>query len=297
MTRPTASHTRMWCVVFATVLLSSCAESESAGAQLYDAVDELYGSIITTVTATDQLSLIAEIDHSRLAAEQGEIMPPARVVLFSNPVVNAAILQQEPLAALDLPFRVLAYVEKDKPAVIFTSADFLKQRFGLPNGPALEQYEESLLGVTSSVSDSIGASLDTSSFGLRQGIATLSSAYNFEETLERLKTDIMAEADTVWFGEIDYQSEAAALGVELPKLTLLLFGAPGPGGKAMAEYPRMGLDAFCQKVLVIQSFNGDIEVLFNEMPALAELHYGDSALVHKIINKRMRDTLETAIKL
>ena len=296
MTRPRAIHAGAWCFVTAVFLLSSCAESEPAGVELYSAVDDLYDSIATVVAASDNLSLITEIDHSRLAAEQNEIMPPARVVLFSDPGVNTAILQLDPLAALDLPFRVLAYVEDGEPAVMFTSPDYLKQRFGLPDGPALTGYEESISGVTGSLPDATVTTLDTSSFGLKQGIAVLRSAYGFEETLERLKTDIMAEGDTVWFGEIDYQSEAAALGVELPKLTLLLFGAPGPGGKAMAEYPRMGLDAFCQKVLVVQSSDGDIEVLFNEMPALAELHYGDSALVHKVINRRMRSTLETAIE-
>ena len=106
----------------------------------------------------------------------------------------------------------------------------------------------------------------------------------------------MAENDTMWFGESDYQAEAATLGVMLPKLTLLLFGAPGPGGKAMAGYPRMGLDAFCQKVLVYQTHGGQVNINFNEMAAFAELHNGDSALPHRIITRRMRATLGGAIE-
>jgi hypothetical protein len=105
-----------------------------------------------------------------------------------------------------------------------------------------------------------------------------------------------AEGDTIWFGEIDYQAEAAALGVDLPALTLLLFGAPGPGAKAMSEYPRMGLDAFCQKVLVYQQPGGRVNAYFNEMPAFAELHHGSVALPHRVINRRMTATLAGAVE-
>lgn len=274
------------------VLMGSCTQPEPASTDLYGAVDALHDGVAASI---DPSRLIVSIDHSRLAAEQGEIMPPARVIMFSDPIVNTAILQQEPSAGLDLPYRVLAYAEGDAPAVLFTTADYLKQRYGLADGRALRLYEEGIAGVASSVPDETVVALDASSFSLKQGIATLKSDYGFDETIDRLKSDIMKETDTVWFGDIDYREEAAVLGVELPKLTLLLFGAPGPGGKAMAEYPRMGLDAFCQKVLVIQAPDGSIEVLFNEMPAFAKLHYGDSALIHEVINRRMRSTLEAAI--
>ncbi len=274
-------------------LLSSCIQREPVADVTYRAVDELYESV---VAATSPFKVIVEIDHSRLAAEKGETMPPARVIIFSDPAVNTSILQEEPRAGLDLPFRVLAYAEGDEPAVIFTTAGYLKSRYGIADGPALQRYEEEVLSVVSAVPEDVVVAFDTSSFGKEQGIVTLGSAYGFDETIERLKAAITAEGDTIWFGDIDYREEAAALGVELPRLTLLLFGAPGPGGKAMAERPRMGLDAFCQKLLVYQTPGGQIEVLFNEMPALSELHYGDSALPHKVITRRMRDTLGGAIE-
>jgi hypothetical protein len=40
------------------------------------------------------------------------------------------------------------------------------------------------------------------------------------------------------------------VGIELPPTLLLLFGAPIPGAKAMADAPTLGLDASCQKLLV-----------------------------------------------
>ena len=276
-----------------SALLSSCTRQAPASDALYRAVDELYGSVLA---ATDHFKVIAEIDHSRLAAEKGETMPPARVVIFSDPAINTAILQQEPRAGLDLPFRVLAYAEGNAPAVVFTSADYLKRRYGLVDGSALQRYEESVLSAVNPVPGDAMVAFDVSSLGKGQGIVTLSSAYGFGETIERLKDAITAEDDTIWFGEIDFRDEAVGLGVDLPNLTLLLFGAPGPGASAMAEYPRMGLDAFCQKVLVHQTPSGQVEVLFNDMPAMAELHYGDSAIPHNVITRRMRGTLGGAVE-
>jgi uncharacterized protein (DUF302 family) len=293
MTRQTVNFARAVSVFFLGVLQSSCAQREPASDDLYRAVDELYDAV---VAATDRFDVIAEIDHSRLAALQGEPMPPARVVIFSDPTVNTSILQQEPQAGLDLPFRVFAYAQGRKPAVIPTTAEYLQRRHGLADKPALQQYEERILSVVGAVPRDAVVEFDVSSLGKGQGIVTLTSDYGFEETIERLKAVIMAESDTICFGDIDYRDQAAALGVELPALTLLLFGAPGPGGKAMAERPRMGLDAFCQKVLVHQTPSGQVEVLFNEMPWLSKLHYGDSALPHMVITKRMRDTLGAAVE-
>jgi len=275
------------------VLLSSCTRQVPASDALYRAVDELYDSVLGS---TDRFKVVAEIDHSRLAAEKGETMPPARVVIFSDPAINTAILQQEPRAGLDLPFRVLAYAEGNTPVIVFTTADYLKRRYGLADGSPLQRYQESVLSAVNAVPGDAVVAFDVSSLGKGQGIVTLSSVYGFEETIERLKDAITAEDDTIWFGEIDYREEAVRLGVDLPKLTLLLFGAPGPGAKAMTEYPRMGLDAFCQKVLVYQAPGGQVEVLFNDMPAMAELHYGDSAIPHKVITRRMQGTLGGAVE-
>ena len=280
-------------LVFAAVLGGGCEGREPASQELYRAVDKVYADVMS---GAENFEVIAEIDHSRLAMEEGEVMSPARVVIFSDPAVNTPVLVLEPMAGLDLPFRVLAYAEGDTPRVIHTSAEFLVHRHGLSDGPALDRYRTSLDAALAAVPKQERVVIDVSNLAAGQGIHELDSRYGFSESIARLKEAILAEGDTLWFGEIDYQAEAAALGVELPALTLLLFGAPGPGAKAMAEYPRMGLDAFCQKVLVYQQPDGKVKAYFNEMPAFAELHHGSVALPHRVINRRMTATLAGAVE-
>ena len=278
--------------VMLVTLLMSCGGQDPASDDLYRAVDKLYGSVSKKI---ERFQVIAEIDHSRLAAADGEVMPPARVLIFSDVEVNTSILLEEPLAGLDLPFRVLAYADENSPAITYTTANFIQRRHGLSDGPYLQRYDELLAETVSSIPSDSTFELDATAVGKGEGIVTLESKYSFDETIERLKSAILAESDTVWFGEIDYQQEAATRDVNLPQLTLLLWGAPAPGAKAMRDFPRMGLDEFCQKTLVYQPSGDGVQVLYNDMTAFAELHYGDSALPHRIISGRMLKTLGSAV--
>jgi uncharacterized protein (DUF302 family) len=63
----------------------------------------------------------------------------------------------------------------------------------------------------------------------------------------------------------------------------------------MAEYPSIGLDAFCQKLLVYADEDDKTIVLYNDIAALAELHYGQSAKPHAMLNKRLTETFTKAI--
>ena len=293
MHRPVSNCATILMLIIACAFLGACSEDDQASDGLYQAVDELYNTLAERAEAFQAL---ARIDHSRLAAAEGEVMPPARVVIFSDPEVNTAILQQEPRAGLDLPFRVLAYAEGNSPAITYTTAGFLQRRHGLASSSALQQYQAHILDVVSQVPADTIVEFDASLVGRDQGVVVLGSVFDFNVTVNKLKDAILAESDTVWFGEIDYRAEAASLGVDLPPLKLLLWGAPTPGAKAMREFPRMGLDAFCQKTLVYEPPGEQVQVLFNEMPAFSEMHYGETALPHRVITRRMRKTLGDAIK-
>jgi uncharacterized protein (DUF302 family) len=279
--------------VVLTAFLTSCGGQGPASDDVYREVDELFDSVLT---GSPRFKVIAEIDHSRLAAAEGEVMPPARVIIFSDAAVNIPILQLEPRAGLDLPFRVLAYAENDSSRITYTTAEFLQRRYGLEFGPELQQYQDQLMKAVAPISEDAIVEMDASRVGEGMGIVTLNSDYDFNQTISRLKDTILEESDTVWFGEIDYQEEAAAIGVDLPPLKLLLWGAPVPGAKAMREFPRMGLDAFCQKTLVYQPPGETVLVMFNDMPAFAKMHYGDSALPHHVIARRMKKTLAGAVQ-
>ncbi|WP_254435590.1 DUF302 domain-containing protein [Ruegeria arenilitoris] len=272
-------------LIFATAMMAHASSVQ-------EAVDENI-SLIEVAIEEAGLASIASIDHARLAAAEGVEMPPSRVQIFSDPEVNTPILKENLRAGLDLPFRVLSYAQDGTAEVIHTGSDFLEVRHGLRDKSALDTFSKRLGEVTREVD---GDAAPTDGLSRDYGIIELTSALSVAEAVENLTKIVVAQDDTVWFGEIDFTAEAATQDAELPEAVLLLFGGPGPGGVAMAEFPAIGLDAFCQKLLVYAGDDGGSVVIFNDIAAFAELHYGSSAKPHHALNERLTATFQKALQ-
>ncbi|WP_170414467.1 MULTISPECIES: DUF302 domain-containing protein [Ruegeria] len=275
-------------ITTASVSTSGLAQSSS----VQTAVDKNFLELETAVDEAGPTP-IASIDHSRLAKAEGVEMPASRVLIFSDPEINTPILKETVRAGLDLPFRVLSFDQDDRPQITYTDSQFLKIRHGLTDASSVRVFQSKMLEV---LNDLDATPAPTNGLFADYGVIELRSQLSVPEAVERLRTAVMGQDDTVWFGEIDFATEASQLGVELPDAVLLLFGGPAPGGVAMAGFPAIGLDAFCQKLLVYANEEGGSVVIFNDIAALAELHYGFSAEPHHGLNKRLTATFRTAIE-
>lgn len=127
------------------------------------------------------------------------------------------------------------------------------------------------------------------------GIVTLKSDFNFETTVNNLKNIVMSQNDTQWFADIDFQKEAKDLNIDIRPTNLLLFGGPAPGGKTMVTTPKIGLDAFCQKLLVNEDSDKHIFICYNDIVAFSELYYNTSTKPQHFINKMLKATFSKAI--
>ena len=247
-------------------------------------------------SSIQEFNYILSIDHSRLAEEAGVYTPPSIVTLFSNSKVNSELIRINPMTGLDLPYKVLCYSEPDtaNAVVAYTSPTFLQKRHGLQDND-LREFENDMKNALTNFSETRIISTSFEKVKLNYGIIQLKSDYDFETTIQQLKKVIKAQNDTKWFGEINFQKEANELNIEIHKTTLLLFGGPAPGGQAMFDCPRLGLDAFCQKLLVFENNKKQVIVALNDIPAFAELYYNRSTKPQEIINNRLKITFETAI--
>ena len=273
------------------LFLCSAANSQET---LQAEIDRSFEAVSKAVEDAGLISVLT-IDHARLAAEEGVTMPPSRVHLFSDSQINAMIMQENVRAGLDLPFRALSYAEDGVPAVMYTPAAFIAQRHGLTSSPALVDFDTRLQAALPELNDVNLMPTPTDNIAMNFAIIELRSQFPVPETVARLKAAVTAQPDTIWFEEVDFQQAAAGTGVDLVPAQLLLFGGPAPGGVAMAEFPAIGLDAFCQKLLVYEGADGNAVVIFNDIAALAELYYGRSAPPHKMLNERLTETFTNAI--
>jgi uncharacterized protein (DUF302 family) len=98
----------------------------------HHSVDETVDKL-TTLLKSKGVTLFALVDQSGEAEKVGLKMPPTKVVIFGNPKAGTPLMLASPSVALDLPLKILiAEDSQGKVWISYNSAEYLKQRHGLP---------------------------------------------------------------------------------------------------------------------------------------------------------------------
>ena len=86
---------------------------------------------LTEVVAAKGLKLFAVIDHSGEARDNGLELRDTKVVIFGSPQAGTPVMVAAPLAALDLPLKVLVWADGTQTKVSYTAPQELAARYGL----------------------------------------------------------------------------------------------------------------------------------------------------------------------
>ncbi len=86
---------------------------------------------LTGLIEAKGVNLFAIIDHSGEARANGLELRDTKVVIFGSPLAGTPVMQAAPLAALDLPLKVLVWADEDGTKVTYTSPAELAERYGL----------------------------------------------------------------------------------------------------------------------------------------------------------------------
>jgi uncharacterized protein (DUF302 family) len=98
------------------------------------------------------MKLFAVIDHSGEAAAHGLELPDTKVVVFGSPEAGTPIMQAHPLAALDLPLKVLIWDNGGRTQLAYTPPAELAARYDLD-----EQLAARLAGIDALTDAVVGA--------------------------------------------------------------------------------------------------------------------------------------------
>jgi uncharacterized protein (DUF302 family) len=77
------------------------------------------------------LTLFGVIDHSGEAHAVGLELRDTKVVIFGNPKSGTPVMQAAPLAALDLPLKVLVWDDGGQTKLTYTAPAALAARYGI----------------------------------------------------------------------------------------------------------------------------------------------------------------------
>jgi uncharacterized protein (DUF302 family) len=87
---------------------------------------------LTELVSERGMKVFAVIDHSGEAKAVGLDLRETKVVLFGNPKGGTPVMVSVPVAALDLPLKVLVWDDEGQTRLTYTAPGALAQRYGIP---------------------------------------------------------------------------------------------------------------------------------------------------------------------
>src|SRR5437016_13099049 len=88
---------------------------------------------LSTLVAEKGITLFGVIDHSGEAHARGLELRDTKVVMFGNPEAGTPVMQSRPLAALDLPLKVLVWDDGGQTMLTYATPAALAARYGVPD--------------------------------------------------------------------------------------------------------------------------------------------------------------------
>ncbi len=92
--------------------------------------------LLSDTAAAKGMKVFAVIDHSGEARTHGLELRETLVVIFGSPEAGTPVMAAAPLAALDLPLKVLVWADGDRTSVSYTAPAALAARYHLSDALA-----------------------------------------------------------------------------------------------------------------------------------------------------------------
>ena len=97
---------------------------------------------LTDVVTSKGLKVFAIVDHSGEAARVGLELRDTKLLIFGSPQAGTPVMVAAPLAALDLPLKVLVWDDNGQTKLSYTPPSEIAARYGLS-----EELAERLVGI------------------------------------------------------------------------------------------------------------------------------------------------------
>src|SRR5580698_10855118 len=88
---------------------------------------------LETILTSKGIQVFALVNHSGEAEKVGLSMPPTQLLIFGSPKGGTPIMLAEPLSAIDLPLKALAWQDAaGKVWLSYNDPEYLHHRFSTP---------------------------------------------------------------------------------------------------------------------------------------------------------------------
>ncbi len=235
-------------------------------------IEDSYAKLKTSLQQNKNISIVAELDHSQNAASVGVELAPTRIIFFGNPNLGTPLMQENQLAGLDLPQRVLFYEEEGEVFALYNSTKYMASRYDVDGVETLPQISEALTDLVGSAVNAQGEENENQNVDRHEGIISVESTTGFEATYANLRSSIEDNDNLSIVAELNHRENAESVGMELRPTRLIMFGNPNLGTPLMQSNRSIGLD-LPQKMLVWEAEDGTVNISFNNPEFLKERHH------------------------
>jgi uncharacterized protein (DUF302 family) len=86
---------------------------------------------LTELVEARGMKVFTIVDHSGEAIQHGLQLRPTKLVIFGSPISGTPVMEASPLAALDLPLKVLVWDDHGQTTISYTDPGVLAARYHL----------------------------------------------------------------------------------------------------------------------------------------------------------------------
>ncbi len=237
------------------------------------AMADAVAEVESALSAAD-LGVALSLDHQENAESVGLPMDGSHLFVFGNPRLGTPLMQENPLAALDLPLKLLIFEEpRGQVRATHDGVSYLRRRYGLSGvdeplaaaANALARFAGAAVGAE--VQPATGEARDIEE---GEGLVRVESSLPPSEALAALRSAIEANPNLALLATIDHQAAARNVDLELGFSTVVYFGSAAVGTPLMQAAPSTGLD-LPLKVLVAE-VEGQTRLVYSDPQQLAARH-------------------------
>lgn len=115
-------------------------------------VDNTIAKIKKIIDKKEGVGVFTVVDHKKNAQGIGMDMHEAQVIIFGNPKMGTKIMKSDPLAAIDLPLKVLVYSEGGTTKIVYRNPQEWRKNFKLDKCKLIDKMSAALDKITTKAS-------------------------------------------------------------------------------------------------------------------------------------------------
>ncbi|HLW15648.1 MAG TPA: DUF302 domain-containing protein [Flavobacteriaceae bacterium] len=215
-----------------------------------------------------------EIDFKKYAESYRRRSRETKMILFSNPSLEAMLIQETPEIGIEFPSRMLTYEDRDRYVLVaYNNVEYLSRMYGLNNTGAVQNMEYSLSQIASNVAGNMTLKNETAFAGINT--ITVSSTHSFNQVFNHLRNAIADNPEMDLIADVDHQLNALSVGVNIRANRVLLF-TTGELEANMVDRHQLSTIDLPLRILVWEDENNRVKVSYTNLNTIKDRHQMDS---------------------